>query len=113
MSTGEIIKIFRDRMSLTQEDVSDFLNVSRELISYYENGQREIPLEQLERLADLFGVELEVFFTDNPQKINLEVAFAFRADSIEKDSLQQIADFRRIVLNYLKLNKISASYEHA
>jgi transcriptional regulator with XRE-family HTH domain len=103
MKTGKIIKAYREKMQLTQEAVAQFLCIKRELLSYYETDSREIPLELLEKLSNLFGIGLDEFFEEDENQIKANVAFAFRADEIRPEDLNAIADFRKVIKNYFKL----------
>jgi transcriptional regulator with XRE-family HTH domain len=100
------ILVFRQQMGLTQESLAQFLGVKREMISYYENGTREPSVEMLLKLADLFGCELEDLIEDNPEALNTCLAFAFRADELLAEDLKTIAEFKKIVKNYLTLSNL-------
>ena len=104
--TGLVLKGLREKYGYTQEKVSEYLGIKREMISFYENEGREIPLEVLEKLSDLFGVELDVFFVDSVDEALAEVVFAFRKDDFESDDMENMAAFGKIVKNYLKINNL-------
>ena len=53
------IKDFRIDNDLTQEDIARILNCSQRAYSHYENGDREMPLELLIKLADYYNVSLD------------------------------------------------------
>lgn len=53
------IKDFRIDNDLTQEDIARILNCSLIAYSHYENGEREMPLELLIKLADYYNVSLD------------------------------------------------------
>ena len=111
MTTGAILKAFRERNNLSQEVVARFLGIKRETLSNYETENRgEAPLEVLEKLADLYGVELADFFETDREQIQSNIAFAFRADGIEESDLSQIAQFRKVVKNYFKLIELEKSH---
>lgn len=64
---GKNIKAFREQFGYTQEHVAGFLEIKdRSLLSHFENGDREISLVYLSKLADLYGVEVEDFMETNP-----------------------------------------------
>jgi transcriptional regulator with XRE-family HTH domain len=105
-TTGLVIKGLREKYGYTQDKVAAFLGIKREMISFYENESREIPLEILEKLSDLFGVELDVFFVDNVDEALAEVVFAFRKDDLETNDMENMAAFGKIVKNYLKINNL-------
>lgn len=96
-------------MGLTQLDVSNYLGIARELISYYETGSREVPPDTLHRLADLFGVELADLMEEEASQKAAIAAFAFRAGSLDTQALESIAAFRRVVRNYLKMEMLLAA----
>lgn len=102
-----ILKSLREKFGYVQENVADFLGVSRELVSMYETGEREIPIDVLDRLSDLYGVETEIFFAEDPTEALANVAFAFRKDQLKPEDLKEIAAFGKIVKNYLKIKKLN------
>lgn len=54
-TTGERIREMRLRQRLTLDDVAKYLNVNRQAIYKYEHGiVTNIPLENLEKMAELF-----------------------------------------------------------
>ncbi len=48
------IRDMRERNDLTQQDVANVLNCSQTAYSYYEIGRRDIPTQQLIRLAKYY-----------------------------------------------------------
>jgi len=109
--TGKNIKSYRERLYLSQQEIADFLGVPREMISYWENGQREVSLEMLEKLSDLFGIELINLLEENEQLVQADLALSFRKEDLEKSDLKQISSFQRIVKNYLKIQEIKSKNE--
>lgn len=105
-TTALVIKGLREKYGYTQEKLAGFLDVKRELISFYETEGREVPLAVLEKLSDLFGVELEVFFKDNIEEALAEVVFAFRKDEVDEADMEHLSAFGKIVKNYLKINRL-------
>lgn len=105
-TTGLIIRGLREKYGYTQEKLADFLEIQRELISLYENGEREAPMPVLEKLSDLFSIELETFFLENTEEALTEVAFAFRKDEMSISDMEQMARFGKIVKNYLKIKNL-------
>jgi transcriptional regulator with XRE-family HTH domain len=105
-NTGLVIRGLRDKYGYTQDKVAEFLGIKREMISFYETGEREVPLEVLEKLSDLFGVDLDVFFVDNVDEALAEVVFAYRKNDFDDDNMDAMAEFGKIVKNYLKINNL-------
>lgn len=102
---GQNIRLFRDRMGLNQDHLADYLDIPREVISYYETGSRTIPLDAINRLADLFGIESFDLLEPDLAQQQVQLAFAFRADQFTTDDLKQMAAFRKVAMNYLKMKQ--------
>lgn len=58
MQTGQKLAALRKRAGLTQEQLADALFVSRDLVSKWETGKRRPNEATLQKVAELFGVEL-------------------------------------------------------
>ncbi len=54
MKIGENLKKLRLQSNKTQQDLAEYLNISRQAYCRYENDQREISLDTLCKLADLY-----------------------------------------------------------
>lgn len=96
-------KKLRENLGFSQEKVANYLESSREEISYYETGAREIPLSILERASDLFGIELADFFSDEE---SVGISIAYRAEDSTVEDLKQIAQFKKIIKNYQRINRL-------
>jgi transcriptional regulator with XRE-family HTH domain len=103
------IKLIREKIGLSQEEVAKYLGIKRELISYYETGSRPVPLELMERLADFYGIDLADLLSDNKEVLNANLAFALRTieDELDKEDLENIASFKKVVMNYLKMIELN------
>ena len=109
---GNNIRFFREKFDISQQKIADYLGVKQSLVSYYECGERKIPLKELDRLANLFGVDSYDFYEENAEHQIVNVAFAFRdSKDINVDDLKEIADFRKIIKNYLSLKKVLSENE--
>jgi transcriptional regulator with XRE-family HTH domain len=105
---GRNVKSYRVINGFTQEAIANFLDIKREMISYYENGSREVPFDVLTRLSDLYGVDLADFYEEDEIQLKENVACAFRTDGFESEDLETIALFKAVVKNYLKMNNLLA-----
>lgn len=104
---GKNLKASRNFNRFTQEQVADFLGLqNRSTYSNYESGDRDAPLEVLERCADLYGCDLSLFFEENEEIAKEMLVCAFRVDCIAPSDMEEIAAFKNIVKNYLKLNSL-------
>lgn len=103
---GRLLKEARERCGLTQEQAARYLGVVREIMSYYENGRREIDLLSIKRLADLYGYDI-VHFLAEPNSIAFETtALAFRADELNEKDLEIVAWAQRVVRNLQELDEL-------
>lgn len=53
-----------------QEDVANFLNITKQAYGMYENGKRNLPIEYLVKLSEFYGVSTDFILnlTNNPKK---------------------------------------------
>jgi transcriptional regulator with XRE-family HTH domain len=104
-AVGQNIRQFRERLGFSQATVAAYLGLAREQVSYYETGNRPVPTDHLQRLADLFGIDAYDLLETETAQQQLNVALAFRADALTPDDLKNLAAFQRIVSNYRKMRK--------
>ncbi len=104
---GQKLQEARKKAGLTQEQVADFLGVNKILISYYENGTREISIATLRNLANLYGYTLNYFLSDDETR-EPEVSFSFRADELEKEDLEVIAMANEFLINLEEMKQMLA-----
>ncbi|MCA6387345.1 MAG: helix-turn-helix transcriptional regulator [Cytophagales bacterium] len=100
---GNNIKALRIKLDLTQEMLADYLGISRGEMNYYENGTRPMPSNLVTKAAELFSVDEYDLYQENEALMTANVAFAFRAESISVEDLNEIAGFKKIAMNYLKM----------
>lgn len=60
-SLGQRIKELRKSRSLTQQDLADVLCLSRSQISNLEHDRRGLSLSQLQKLCEVFKIDLDFF----------------------------------------------------
>ena len=57
------LKTIREKKNLNQQKVALDLNISREALSYYENGKREPSFDLLIRMSKYFNVSIHYLIT--------------------------------------------------
>lgn len=102
------VKRLREASGFTQEKVANYLEVKRSAYSNYETGERELPLNLMEKIADLYGCEVYDLYSEDGDVVKAMLATAFRVDSLSREDMEQIAAFKRIVNNSLKMDKLLA-----
>ena len=59
------LKLIRKQRNLNQQKVAMDLNISRECLSYYDNGKREPSLALLVKMSEYFNVSINFLITGN------------------------------------------------
>lgn len=108
MIVGRNLKALREANGYTQEQVANFLGIGRSAYANYEAGERETPMEVMERASELFGCELALLFDEDEQAVKNMLVCAFRADNLSVNDMKEVAAFKNIVLNYLKMERLMA-----
>lgn len=105
---GKIMKECREYNSFSAQQVATFLGIERSTYANYEAGLREAPLEVLEKCADLYGCDLDIFFGDKALSETDMLICAFRVDDVSPSDMTEVALFKNIVKNYLKMENLLA-----
>ena len=75
MNIGLNIKKIREEKSLTQQQIAELINMHRSNYSKIENGQREISVEALSKIAQYFGMTVDQIINFDggiPQEVVIE-----------------------------------------
>jgi len=104
VSIGHKVKRLREKAGLNQSQIAKFLDVDQSYISKCENDERQLNLDSLEKLCNLFGYAMtDIIRLDSPiEALN----FAFRSSAIENDDLIAISDINKIALNIQQMKKL-------
>ena len=94
---NEKIKELREKSGFRQSQIAEFLGVTQTYISKIESGERKITVDQLERLASLYGYSLDMF-VNMPDEVQ-PISIAFRAQDANLNDLSVVADIGRIAIN--------------
>ena len=98
----------REANSYTQEQVASYLGINRSAYANYETGEREVPIDVLEKACNLFGCEMELLFGKDEKAVKNMLVCAFRADNLSENDLKEVSAFKEIVLNYMKMERLLA-----
>lgn len=93
----EKLKSMREQAGLRQGQIAGFLGVTQTYISKVETGERNLTVDQLENLVNLYGYSLSMF-ADAQSDVH-PIRFAFRAQDVSQSDLKIIADIGRIAIN--------------
>lgn len=105
------LKELRTSKKLSQQNLANYISVSKSSINMYERGEREPSLETLEELADFFNVDFNYLIgkSDVPNRyaVNADEGYTLydRLDTEDK------AEIRGEMKHMLKADKYSAESE--
>jgi len=97
------LKHLREAWGYTQLKVATFLGIDRGAYANYESGSREMPYELMNKICELYGVDLSVLFEEDSSMLQDELACAFRVDNPCDEDIKEISHFKEVVRNYLKM----------
>jgi|SRR5690625_1316418 len=105
---SERLKELRKQKRLTQQEMADFLGISRQGYAKYENNQSEADHETIKRLAGFFNVTTDYLLghSDSPELTEDEEFEEFIRDvrrwykEAPKDKEEDLARLRRIFEAY-------------
>lgn len=100
------LKLLRSSMGMTQDEVASFLGIGRSAYSNYEDGRREPPLDVLEKFADLVGCDLATLYEEDEELVKSQLICSFRTEGLTNNDLEEIASFKKLVLSYLKMERL-------
>lgn len=103
---GKNLKLLREKNDFTQTQVAEFLGINRSAYSNYELGNREAPIEILEKAADLLGCDLDLLFEEDEKAVEKMLICAFRVDGISPQDIEEIAHFKHLVKSYIKMDRL-------
>lgn len=99
------IKELRKERGRTQQEIADFLGVTKQSVSGYETGKITPPTDVCERLANLFLVSTDYLIgrTDNPEQVQIKSFPTVRIPvlgrvkaGIPADAITEIIDYEDI-----------------
>lgn len=89
---GERLKELREDLKITQEELGNLINVSKQAISQYERDENQPSFENLVKIADKFDVSLDYLLGRTRSKINLNLK--------DKSTRSLILDIAKVIDNY-------------
>ena len=68
MTVGQKIRHYRKQLGLSQEELAQKMQVSRQTVSLWENDQTMPTIDNLVRLKEIFGVSIDEILTRQPEQ---------------------------------------------
>ena len=77
MNFGEKLKSLRIKNQYSQETLAEMINVSRQAVTKWENGNGMPDIENLKLIADIFDVTIDSLVRDEEEIETLDESFCF------------------------------------
>ena len=97
------LKELREKIGFTQNQVAGFLGVTQSFLSKSEQGERNLTVDQTEKLLALYGCS-SLDLVKEEELIPIQIAF--RATEITQEDLSVIAEINQIYLNSKFMNSL-------
>lgn len=107
------IKILREELNMTQQELADKLDGAKSTVAMYEKGDRKPSMEVLLKLSEIFDCSIDYILGKsdirNPEKTDLDkLQIGLSAKdytNISEEQLKQIEEFAKYVLKDNKKDK--------
>ena len=109
---GKNLQVLRNKQGFAHDQIAEYLEITPDELIEFERGNKPIPISLMSLLANLYGVDKYDFYEE---KLASEIAipeFNFTVESIPVSDLEQIASFKKIIRNYLKMLALLEGHQH-
>ncbi len=103
MKISEKLPILRKRSGLSQEDLANELDVSRQSVYKWETGESKPEIEKIQKLAKILGVSFDYLLDEN-----IDIT---KVDDVPNDRVADIK-YRQVFVSNKDLEFEQADYEH-
>ena len=110
MNFATTLKNLRELHNVKQEELAEYLKVSRPTIAGYETKRREPDYERLTKIAEFFQVSTDYLLTGKDSDIQPEQSEAIIDQKVTAIYKQLSLDSKQEALKYLQLLKLKEHY---
>ena len=103
---GKNLKLLREVNGFSEKQMAQFLGVEESTYNNYESCTEDMPLETMEKTADLFGCDLIIFYEEDDAKVRNALAYTFHVENLSANDMKELSYFNKIVNKYTKISKI-------
>jgi SOS-response transcriptional repressors (RecA-mediated autopeptidases) len=87
------LRTLRENRAVSQQDVADYLGVSRQAYNFYENGKREASFEILLKLSEYFNTTVDYLLRGEPATAVIQIPVYGKIPAgIPMEAIQDILD---------------------
>lgn len=104
MDLGQRIREERQKLNLTQEKLSEAINVSSAYIGQIERGERCPTLETLIKLSNCLGASIDYLLRESiePSSTNLSNLWVQLTQELSNDEKEMIIEMVKVIKNHRK-----------
>lgn len=97
MSVGNNLKTLRANKNISQQEVADYLSITRQAYSFYENDKRQPDYETLLKLAEYFNVSVGRLFGESEEEDEILDIISRNAKKLSHEDRKRLLDVARIM----------------
>ncbi len=98
------LKNIRKKIGISKEEMANYLNLEQSSISKFENSERTLHMNHLEKSCCLFDININDLFKED---LNIAILSpSFIKDELNFNSLPDIAKINQIALNIIEMKKL-------
>ncbi|MCC8196274.1 MAG: helix-turn-helix domain-containing protein [Ruminococcus sp.] len=103
MILSEKLLALRTKAGLSQEDLAEKLDVSRQSVSKWESGSSIPEIDKILKISEIYGVSTDYLLKDEVEELPTEVAVdTYQPDSIREISLETATEYLSLVKSSAK-----------
>lgn len=101
------IRFMREANHFPIENVATFLGVDNSTYLEYESGTKDLSLDEMENLSDLYGCDGYLMYEENLDVVKQQISEIPTPPNLCPSDMKEIAHFKKIVKAYLKMKRIA------
>lgn len=95
---AENIRILRTERGKSQQDLANYLQITRQAYSYYENGKRQPDYETLLKLGEYFNITIDELLNDDMSDRDENLVILNRnAKNLSPEKRKQLIDMAKLM----------------
>ena len=107
MKFGDNLKLLRKGKNLSQEDLAEKMNVSRQSVSKWETGEAYPEMNNILELCKIFGCKINSLVNDNIEDINsLDEEIKMNVVKLKEEKQKQVKGLTKAVMVIAKILKV-------
>lgn len=98
MAVSNNLKILRNKKTVSQQEIADYLKITRQAYSFYENGKRQPDYETLLKLAKYFNVSVDELLGDLDENSDENLVILNRnAKKLTPENRKKLLDMAKLM----------------